>query len=89
MLSIVETVLMILFKPLPLLNILLIQLGAIVCIVWIRFAYKIAYWGNRWHSCWYRKNASKTSDEPSDLVVGYTKGLGYFLLLLLQFAFLV
>lgn len=84
LLVVAETVVMILWKPLPVGTILLVQFFAVLCIVWIRFAYRIAYLTNRWHSLWGRKNTVQEDDEPSDLAVGITKTAGYCILLLLQ-----
>lgn len=82
-LSITETVLMILFKPLPLGSILLFQLVALLCVVEIRFAYQIAFLCNRRHSFWHRRNEG--NDEPSDLAVGIAKASGYIFLFFWQF----
>ena len=76
-LSVVETVLMILYKPLPIWTILLIQGLSIVAITVIRFAYQIAFLGNRWHSLWSRKSSSEKDDVPSDLAIGIVKAIGY------------
>ncbi len=84
MLSVAETVVMILFKPLPIGMILLVQLAALLCIAEIRFAYGLAYLGNRWHSLWNRRASSEEDDEPSDLAVGLTRTVGYVALILLQ-----
>ena len=82
--TVAETVLMILFKPMPIFEIVLVQIGALLCIGLFRFAYKIAFLSNRWHSLWNRKNSDEKDDEPSDLAVGITKAVGYIALLILQ-----
>lgn len=84
LLSITETVLLILFKPLPVWSVLLILLYMLLCIAEIRFAYQFVLWGNIWHSLWRRKNVREMDDEPSDFAVGGTKAVGYILLLLSQ-----
>ena len=88
-LSVAETVLMILFKPFPLVYILLIQFGALYGIALIRFSYKIAFLSNRWHSFWNRQNSSEKEDEPSDFSVGLAKVVGYIILFFLQFVLFV
>ena len=84
LLSVAETVIMLIFKPLPIIGILLAELGMLLCIAVIRFAYPIAYFGNTWRSLWTRKNSSVEDDEPSELAVGLTKACGYFILFGLQ-----
>ncbi len=84
LMSIAETVVMILFKPFSIGLILTIQFIAILCIVCIRFSYHIPYLGNRWHSYWKRKHSDKENDEPSSFAIGITKALGYTFLLVLQ-----
>ena len=84
LLSVAETVFMILFKPLPLWLIVLLFLFAVLGIAEIRFARQLAFWGNRWHSLWNRKNARKEDDEPSDLAVGLIKAMGYFIVFMMQ-----
>lgn len=83
LLSVVDTVIMILYKPLAIWKILLIQGLWIVAIAVIRFAYQIAFLGNRWHSLWNRQNSSAEDDEPSDLAVGIVKAIGYCMILYL------
>lgn len=80
-LSIAETVVMVLFKPLPVGIIVVMQIFSLLAIVLIRFAYKIALLDNIWHGLWNRKNWSRENDEPSDLAVGITKATGYLVLL--------
>lgn len=80
-LSVAETVIMILFKPLPVGIIVMMQAFSLVAIALIRFVYQIALWGNIWHGLWNRKNWSRENDEPSDWAVGTTKAMGYLVLL--------
>lgn len=82
--AVAETVLMILFKPLPLWAILLVFFFALLGIAMIRFAHPLAYISNRWHSLWNRKYAREEDDEPSDLAVGMTKIAGYVILIMIQ-----
>lgn len=88
-LSVAETVVMVYCKPMQLGIILLIQFASLFCIAEIRFAYRIAFLRNRFHSFWNRRNSSEAEDEPSDLAVGMTKAVGYIVLLLLQIALFV
>ncbi len=88
LLHVAETVVMILYKPLPVGIILLIQLIAILFIAELRFAYSLAFCCNRWHSYWRRKNTSEQNDEPSDFLVGITKAIAYFFLFFLQVIFI-
>lgn len=80
-LSVAETVVMILFKPIPVSIIVVMQIFSLLAIVLIRFAHRIALLSNIWHSVWERKNWSTQDDEPSDLAVGMTKAAGYLVLL--------
>ena len=84
-LSVAETVTMILYKPLAIWIILLIQGLSIVAIAEIRFAYRIAFLCNRWHSLWNRQNSSSEYDETSDLAVGIIKAIGYLMMFCLLF----
>ena len=84
LLSIAETVLMFLFKPISVWLILIEPFVALLCIVEIRFAYHLVLWGNMRHSLRNRKNPNEEYDEPSDYAVGWTKAAGYIGLLLSQ-----
>ena len=83
-LCVAETVILLLFKPLPIITILLMQFVMLLCIAIIRFAYPLAFWHNIWHSFWNRKNYKKEDDEPSAFAVVFTKAVGYFFLLVSQ-----
>lgn len=84
LLSAAETVLMILFKPLPLWAILLVFFLALLGIAMIRFARPLAYFSNWWYSLWHRKNVREGDDEPSDLAIGLVKIAGYVVLIMMQ-----
>lgn len=79
-----ETVLLILFKPLPLWAILSVPFFGLLGIVMIRFARPLAYISNRWHSFWNRRNARAEDDEPSGLAIGLVKIAGYVVLIIMQ-----
>lgn len=82
--AVAETVLMILFKPLPLWAILLVFFFALAGIAMIRFARPLAHFSNWWHSLWCRKNVREGDDEPSDLAIGLVKIAGYVILIMIQ-----
>lgn len=84
LLSVAETVLMILFKPLPYWAIGLVFFFALLGIAMIRFARPLAYVRNWWHSLWHRKNVREGDDEPSDLAIGLVKIAGYVVLIIMQ-----
>ncbi len=84
LLSVAETVLMILFKPLPYWAIGLVFFCALLGIAMIRFARPLAYVSNWWHSLWHRKNVREGDDEPSDLAIGLVKIAGYVVLIIMQ-----
>lgn len=84
LLSAAETVLMILFKPLPLWAILLVFFLALLGIAMIRFARPLAHFSNWWYSLWHRKNVREGDDEPSDLAIGLVKIAGYVVLIMMQ-----
>ncbi len=82
--SVAQTVVLILCGPISVGAIVTKQFADIVCILEIRFAYRLAYLGNRAHSRWHRKETSADYDEPSDRAVAFTKLFGYIFLFGLQ-----
>ena len=84
MLSIADTIVLILFKPIHIAIIVTLQIVALLAIVFIRFSYQVALWDNIWHGLWNRKNYSTEDDEPSDFAVNWTRIVGYLTLLGLQ-----
>lgn len=81
LLSIGETITLILCKPFSIGIVILIQVGSLLAIAYIRFAYKLALWSNKWYSMWNRKHTNPENDEPSDLAVGMIKAVGYIVLI--------
>lgn len=87
--TVAETVLMILFKPIPLVFILSVFFLNIFLIIGIRFAYQLAYFSNRWHSFWRRQDSSGEDDEPSEFIVGLTKVSCYVIMLIMQIVLMI
>ena len=87
--TVVETLIMILYMPLHIGIILLILFVNLLFIASVRFTYQFAYWSNRWHSYWRRKNSSEEQDEPSEFIVGASKVASYAVLLFMQIMLLV
>lgn len=80
LISVAQTVIMALFKPIDVWIIVLLQMASLAAIAIIRFAPKIAYLRNFLHSRFYRINADDgVDDEPSGLAIFLVKLTGYLM----------
>ena len=79
-LSIAETITMIICAPISVGTIVVLQLVALCGILAIRFAYFFALRRNKWHSFFYRENQENADDEPSKYALVITKIAGYLCL---------
>ena len=79
-----EIVLMVLYRSFSSYMIYSLAFLNILAIVFIRFAYPLAWWGNRWDSTLYRRSSDPKDDEPSDWAIISLKIFGYFVLILTQ-----
>lgn len=78
LISVAQTVITALFKPMEVWAIVLLQTASLAAIAIIRFAPQIAYFGNYLHSRFYRKNAGDgENNEPSGLAIFFVKLTGY------------
>ena len=80
LLSIAETITMIVCAPISIVTIILLQFAAICGVLCIRFSHDIALLKNKWHSYFNRKNQENVDNEPSKFAIIIMKVAGYLLL---------
>lgn len=80
-LTIVETIIMIICKPISIGHVIVALLISLLAISCIRFAYYYALLSNKLYSRIRRANWNDNDDEPSDFAVGSVKAAGYMLLI--------
>ena len=86
-LSIAVTVIYSVFKPIPVLMIVLLQVSGLIGILFLKYTVQIGRFSNRIFSLLYRKNGNSSDDEPSTLNIALGKAMGY-LMIAIQIGFL-
>lgn len=88
-LSIVETVILLLFRPIHVGYVVTIQILALMNVVSLRFNYQLARLRNRLQANFARKHLSDEADEPSDYILYGGKVSSYIIFLLLQIGWFI